>query len=85
MDSGSSLSVEGLGYSIEIPAVITSPDATDLNGFVPSFNASSLPLAEINTESQDHVAQEFIDRLDVVCHSASRHPYAEILFRRWAT
>ena len=70
MDSGSSLSVWSLGYSIEIPAVLTSPDSTDPDGFVPSSNPLPLTLAEINAESQDHLAQEFIDRLDMVCRSA---------------
>ena len=70
MDSGSSLSVWSLGYSIEIPTVITSPGATDPDGFMPSSNPLSLTLAEISAEIQDHLAQEFIDRLDMVCRSA---------------
>lgn len=82
MDAGSSLSVGGLGCSIEIPAALTTSDATDLDEFMPSPNPSPLTLAEINAESQDHLAQEFIDRLDMVYHSASLPPYAKITFRR---
>ena len=80
MDAGSSLSVWSLGYSIEIPAVLTSPGSTDPDGFVPSSNPLPLTLEEINAEFQDHLAQEFIDRLDVVCCSAiTSSPQANVL------
>ena len=71
MDSGSSLSVQTLGDSIELSAVLT-PDGIDLDESVPSPNPPPLKLAEINAEFQDH--QEFIDKLDMVCHSANRDP-----------
>ena len=68
IESGSSLSVQTLGDSIEVSAVLT-PDSIDLDEFVPSPNPPPLKLAEISAESQDH--QEFIDKLDTVCHSAN--------------
>ena len=80
MDAGSSLSVWSLGYSIEIPAVLTSPGSTDPDGFVPSSNPLPLTLEEINAEFQDHLAQEFIDKLDMVCCSAiTSSPQANVL------
>ena len=68
MDSGSLLSAWRLEHSLERPAVPASLDSMNPGGFVRSPDSPPLKLAETNAECQDHLAQEFIDRLDMVCH-----------------
>ena len=62
----------------------TSTDPMVPGGIVPSSNPRSLQLAEIDAESQGHLAQEFIDRVDMVCRSAITFPpRAKSFLRRW--
>ena len=71
MDSCSSPSAWKLGHSVETPDTLASPNAVDLDGWVPMSN-SPLKLQESlsNTKCDDHLAQECIDELDLVCYLA---------------
>ena len=82
MDSGPSQSTWNYRHSIEIPAVLIS--ATDLDEFAPTFNPSLLKSQEIsvNAKCEDHLAQKFIDQLDLVCYLAIVSPLqAKVFFR----
>lgn len=74
LNSSSSLSVLSLGDTVEIPAVLTPPGAMDVDGFMSPSNLLRLTVTDINIKIQGPPTQEFIDRVDTVCHFAIASP-----------
>ena len=60
MESGLSLSFLDLGHPVETSAVLTSPNALDLDGFVPPSNSPPPNLVEISSESQEESGVSFL-------------------------
>ena len=60
MESGLSLSFLDLGHPVETSTVLTSPNAMDLDDFVPPSNPPPLELVEMSSESQEENGVSFL-------------------------